>query len=68
MQPIYRGDTSGFYVPSVPVDLDSYERVGDLAKPFEVTAKGSRRQDDRQRLRDSMRCDVASLTFERYRA
>jgi hypothetical protein len=52
----------------VPIDLDAYERVGDLEKPFEVTAKDARRQDDRQRLRHSMRCDVAPLTFEQYRA
>jgi hypothetical protein len=52
----------------VPVNLDAYERVGDLAKPFEVTAKDSRRQDDCQRLHDSMQCDVAPLTFEQYRA
>jgi hypothetical protein len=50
----------------VSVDLDAYERVGDLTKPFEVTAKDARRQEDRQRLRDSVRCDVAPLTFEQY--
>ncbi|WIM87900.1 hypothetical protein PT015_24295 [Candidatus Mycobacterium wuenschmannii] len=50
------------------VDLDAYERLGDLTKPFEVTAKDRRRQDDRERLRDSLRCDVAPLTFEQYRA
>lgn len=52
----------------MPIDLDAYERVGDLAKPFEVTAKDARRQDGRQRLRHSMRCDVAPLMFEQYRA
>jgi hypothetical protein len=52
----------------VSIDLDAYERLGDLAKPFEVSAKDTRRQQDRQRLRDSMRCDVAPLTFEQYRA
>jgi hypothetical protein len=52
----------------VPVDLDDYERLGDLDKPFYVDAKDTRRQQDRERLRDSMRCDVAPLTFEQYRA
>jgi hypothetical protein len=33
-----------------------------------LTPCAARRQDDRQRLRDSMRCDVAPLTFEQYRA
>lgn len=68
VQRIHRTDTAGFYVRSVSVDLDAYERLGDLAKPFEVTAKDRRRQDDRERLGASMRCDVAPLTFEQYRA
>ncbi len=50
------------------IDLDAYERLGDLDKPFEVSAKDTRRQQDRERLRDSIRCDVAPLTFEQYRA
>lgn len=52
----------------MPIDLDAYERIADLDKPFEVSAKDARRQEDRQRLRDSMRCDVAPLTFEQYHA
>jgi hypothetical protein len=50
------------------IDLDAYERLGDLDTPFEVSAKETRRQQDRQRLRDSMRCDMAPLTFEQHRA
>lgn len=63
-----RGDTADVYVLPVSKDLDAYEHLGDLDKPFEVSAKDARRQQDRQRLRDSMRCDTASLTFEQYRA
>jgi hypothetical protein len=67
-QPSNRVDTPSFYVSSVSIDLDAYERLGDVDKPFEVSAKDARRQQERQRLRDSMRCDVAPLTFEQYRA
>lgn len=52
----------------MPADLDVYERLGDLDAPFIVTTKDERRQRDRQRLRDSMHCEVASLTYEQYRA
>ena len=31
-----------------------------------MNAKDERRQQDQRRLRDSKRCDVASLTFEQY--
>jgi len=48
------------------IDLDGYERLGDLGRPFELNAKDERRQQDQRRLRDFMRCDVASLTFEQY--
>jgi len=68
VQQIHRTDRAGFYVLSVSFDLDAYERLGDLSMPFELTAKDRRRQDDRERLRDSMRCDVEPLTFEQYRA
>jgi hypothetical protein len=66
--PINRGDTACFYGWSVSNDLDAYERLGDLDKPFEVSTKDARRQKDRQRLRDSMQCDATPLTFEQYRA
>ncbi|WP_319446903.1 MULTISPECIES: hypothetical protein [unclassified Mycobacterium] len=49
-------------------DLDAYQRLGDLEKPFELSAKDERRQQDRLRLRDSMRCDVRSLTYDQYSA
>lgn len=52
----------------MPADLDAYERRGDLDAPFAVTTKDGRRQRDRQRLRDSMHCEVAPLTYEQYRA
>jgi hypothetical protein len=48
------------------IDLDGYELLGDLERPFELNAKDQRRQQDQRRLRDFMRCDVASLTFEQY--
>ena len=48
-------------------DLDAYERLGDLDAPFAVSIKDERRQRDRQRLRDSMHCEVAPLTYEQYR-
>lgn len=50
------------------IDLDAYERLGDLERPFELSVKDGCRQQDRQRLRDSVRCDVASLAFEQYSA
>lgn len=50
------------------IDLHTYERLGDLEAPFTLTAKNGRRQRDRERLRESMRCDVAPLSFEEYRA
>ncbi|WP_207568358.1 hypothetical protein, partial [Mycobacteroides abscessus] len=50
------------------VDLDTYEGLGDLDAPFVLTAKAERRQRDRERLRESMRCDVAPLSFEEYSA
>jgi hypothetical protein len=62
------GDTPRLYAFPMPIDLDIYERVGDLDRPFAVGTKDTRRQQDRERLRDSMRCDVAPLTFEQYRA
>ncbi|MCW2659269.1 MAG: hypothetical protein JWP83_421 [Mycobacterium sp.] len=52
----------------MPADLDTYECLGDLETSFRVTAKDERRQRDRQRLRDSMRCEVAQLSYEQYRA
>lgn len=52
----------------MPVDLSSYEQLGDLDAPFELSTKDERRQRDRQHLRDSIRCEVAPLTFEQYRA
>jgi hypothetical protein len=66
--PCNRVDIPGFYVSWVSGDLDAYERLGDRGSPFEVSAKDARRQQERQCLRDSMRCDVAPLTFEQYRA
>lgn len=50
------------------IDLGGYERLGDFERPFELSVKDERRQQDRQRLRDSIRCDVESLTFEQYSA
>lgn len=50
------------------VDTDAYEQLGDLDAPFEISTKNERRQRDREHLRDSVRCDVAPLTFEQYRA
>lgn len=52
----------------MPVDLSSYEQLGDLDEPFELSAKDEHRQRDRQRLRDSTRCEITPLTFEQYRA
>lgn len=52
----------------MPADLDAYECLGDLETPFRLTAKDERRQRDRQTLRDSVRCEVAPLTYEQYRA
>ncbi|MBX7433788.1 hypothetical protein JDV09_16980 [Mycobacterium sp. Y57] len=49
-------------------DLDAYERLGDLDAPFTVSTKDERRQQDRQRLRNSMHCEVAPLTYEQFRA
>lgn len=49
-------------------DLDAYERLGNLDAPFVLSTKDKRRQQGRQRLRDSMQCEVASLTYEQYRA
>lgn len=49
-------------------DLDAYERFGNLDAPFAVSTKDERRQRDRQRLRDSMHCEVVPLTYEQYRA
>jgi hypothetical protein len=43
------------------IDLDGYERLGDLERPFELNAKDERRQQDQRRLRDFMRCDVALI-------
>lgn len=63
-----RLDMGGTYVSSMSTELDGYECRGDLDTPFSLSAKDERRQRDRQRMRDSMRCDVAPLTFERYRA
>jgi hypothetical protein len=56
------------YCSLVSFDLDAYERLGDFDRPFELSVKDERRQQDRQRLRDSMRCDVESLAFEQYSA
>ncbi|MCH9736964.1 MAG: hypothetical protein K0U78_20830 [Actinomycetia bacterium] len=52
----------------MPDEFHTYETLGDLDAPFEVSAKDERRQQDRQRLADSMRCDIAPLTYEQYRA
>lgn len=48
-------------------DLDTYERLGDLDAPFAPDVKHERRQRDRQRLRDSVHCDTAPLTYEQHR-
>lgn len=50
------------------IDLAEYERVGDVDGPFELTRKHERAQNERERLRDAVRCDVPSLTYEEYRA
>jgi hypothetical protein len=47
-------------------DLTEYERLGDLDGPFELAAKHERVQRERERLRDAVRCDVVSLTYEDY--
>ena len=49
-------------------DLSEYERLGDLDSPFAVTVRHERAQRERKRLRESMRCDTAPLTYEAYRA
>lgn len=69
--PAQRGnhiDIPRAYLSPVTSDLDAYERLGNLDAPFAVGTKDERRQRDRQRLRDSMRCDVARLTYDQYRA
>ncbi|WP_396910906.1 hypothetical protein [Mycolicibacterium sp.] len=49
-------------------DLDIYERLGDLTGPFAVSTKDQQRQRERERLRESMRCEVAPLRYEQYQA
>jgi hypothetical protein len=66
--PSNRINTENAYFCAVLVDLDAYERLGDLDRRFERSAKDERRQQDRQRLREVLRCDVAPLTYEHYRA
>lgn len=50
------------------VDLANYERRGDLQAPFELTKKHERTQQQCERIRDAVRCDVAPLTWEAYSA
>lgn len=50
------------------VDLADYERRGDLRAPFELTKKHERAQQQSERIRDAVRCDVAPLTWEAYSA
>jgi hypothetical protein len=54
--PSNRIDTENAYFCAVLVDLDAYERLGDLDKRFERSAKDVRRQQDRQRLRPRSLC------------
>lgn len=50
------------------VDLADYERRGDLQAPFELTKKHEGAQQQSERIRDAVRCDVAPLTWEAYSA
>ncbi len=49
-------------------NLSEYERLGDLDSPFAVTVRHERAQRERERLRESARCDTAPLTYEAYKA
>lgn len=48
------------------VDLADYERRGDLDAPFELTKKAERAQKECERIRDAVRCETPSLTWEQY--
>lgn len=48
--------------------MADYERRGDLDAPFALTKKDERAQRERERLRDAVRCNIPSLTWEQYAA
>lgn len=50
------------------LDLADYERRGELDGPFKLTAKHKRAQKESERIRDAIRCDTPSLTWEAYMA
>ena len=48
------------------VEIAGYEKRGDLAAPFKLTEQAEKAQREAERMRDSVRCDVPALTWEKY--
>ncbi|PFG69061.1 hypothetical protein B0O41_3912 [Propionibacteriaceae bacterium ES.041] len=48
------------------VEITDYERRGDLDAPFELTKKAEWAQRQSEQIRDAVRCEVPSLTWEQY--
>lgn len=48
------------------VHTADYEKRGDLNAPFEFTRQAEKKQREAEHIRDSVRCDVPSLTWDQY--
>ncbi|WOF24785.1 hypothetical protein N8K70_17085 [Microbacterium betulae] len=48
------------------VEIADYERRGDLAAHFELTKKAEKAQKQSEQIRDAVRCETPSLTWEQY--